>query len=84
MKIRQKTLLVLVLTTIILMTIVYAVSQKIMLDNISVSENKEAESNAQRFTTNLNIVLQTLNRTGFDWSQWDETYQFVENNNTAT
>jgi PAS domain S-box-containing protein len=82
-KIRQKTVLVLVLATIILMTIVYAVSEEIMLDNISISENKEAVSNAQRFGTNLNIVLQTLNRTGFDWSQWDDTYQFVENNNTA-
>ena len=83
MKIRRKTLLVLILTSIILMSVVYAISQKIMLDSISESENKEAQSNAQRFTTNLNIKLQNLNQTGYDWSQWDDTYQFVENNNTA-
>jgi PAS domain S-box-containing protein len=65
------------------MAVVYAVSQKIMLDSISASENEEAQSNAQRFTTNLNIKLQSLNQTGYDWSQWDDTYQFVENNNTA-
>jgi PAS domain S-box-containing protein len=82
-KIRRKTLLVLLLTTITLMSIVYAVSQKIMLDSISESENEAAQSNAQRFTTNLNIKLQSLNQTGRDWSQWDDTYQFVENNNTA-
>ncbi len=83
MKIRRKTLLVLMLITIILMSVVYVVSQKIMLDSISKSEDKEAQSNAQRFTTNLNIVLHNLNQTGFDWSQWDDTYQFVENNNSA-
>jgi PAS domain S-box-containing protein len=82
-KIRQKTLLVLLLVTISLMSIVYEVSQKIMLDSISVSENEEAASNAQRFITNLNMKLQNLNQTGWDWSQWDATYQFVENNNSA-
>ena len=83
MKIRRKTLLVLIFTTIILMSVVYVVSQKIMLDSIAVSENKEADSNAQRFITNLNIELQSINSTDYDWSQWDDTYQFIENNNTA-
>jgi len=83
MKILVKTLLVLLLTTIILMAVVYSVSQKIMLDNVSELEKEEAQTNAQRFITNLNIKLQSLNQTGYDWSQWDDTYLFVENNNTA-
>ena len=66
------------------MTVLFAVSQKIMLDSIAESENKEAKSNAQRFITNLNIEsarasIQLVN----DWSSWDDTYQFIENNNTA-
>ncbi len=65
------------------MSVVYAVSRKIMLDGIAVSESEEAESNVQRFITNLNIELQRINSTNYDWSQWDETYQFIENNNTA-
>ena len=65
------------------MSVVYVISQKIMLDNISTSENGEAESNAQRFITNLNIKLQSLNSTDSDWAPWDDTYQFIENNNTA-
>jgi PAS domain S-box-containing protein len=65
------------------MSAIYEVSQKIMLDNIAISENKEAESNAQRFITNLNLVLQSINSTDNDWSSWDDTYQFIENNNTA-
>ncbi|MGD0070560.1 MAG: CHASE4 domain-containing protein [Candidatus Bathyarchaeia archaeon] len=83
MKIRQKTMLILFLTTIMLMSVVYTVSQKIMIDSITVSESKETESNAQRFTTNLNIELQNLNKTDSDWAPWDDTYQFIENNNTA-
>lgn len=81
--IRWKTLLILFLATSILMSVVYEVSQKIMLDDIATSENKEAESNAQRFITNLDIKLQNINSTDYDWSQWDDTYQFIENNNTA-
>ena len=83
MKIRPKTLLMLLLTTIILMSAIYAVSQQIMLDSIAISESKEAELNAKRFFTNLNIALQGINSTVNDWASWDDTYQFIENNNTA-
>jgi PAS domain S-box-containing protein len=65
------------------MSVLYEVSQKIMFDTIAMSENKEAESNAQRFITNLNIELKYLNATDSDWAPWDDTYQFIENNNTA-
>jgi PAS domain S-box-containing protein len=82
-KIRPKTLLILLLTTLILMSTIYEVSQKVMLDSISISENNEAETNAQRFNTNLNIALQGINSTANDWASWDDTYQFIENNNTA-
>jgi len=82
-KIRPKTLLILLLTTVILMSGIYEVSQKIMLDSIAISEKKEAGSNAQRFITNLNLVLQGINSTDTDWASWDDTYQFIENNNTA-
>ena len=54
-----------------------------MLDTIATSDNKEARSNAQRFYTNLNIELQSLNSTDTDWSQWDDTYRFIQDNNTA-
>jgi PAS domain S-box-containing protein len=65
------------------MSTIYVVSQKIMLDSIATTENKEAESNAQRFVTNLNIGLQSINSTANDWAAWDDTYQFIENNNSA-
>ncbi len=83
MNIRPKTLLILLLTTLILMSAIYEVSQQIMLDSLTVSENKEAESNAQRFITNLNMALQNINSTVNDWASWDDTYQFIEDNNTA-
>jgi PAS domain S-box-containing protein len=76
-------MLILFLTTLILMSAIYEVSQQIMLDSIAISENKEAESNAQRFIINLNITLQEINSTVKDWASWDDTYQFIENNNTA-
>ena len=83
MKIRRKTLVILLLTSIILMSVVYEVSQRIMLDSISISENKEAELNAQRYVTNLNIELQRINSTSQRLVAWDDTYRFIENNDTA-
>ncbi len=83
MKIRWKTLLIFVVIGLILMTVLYQFSQKIMLDGVAETESKEAISNAQRFITNLNLELQGFNSTVKDWASWDDTYQFIENNNTA-
>ena len=65
------------------MSFLYEISQKIMVDNIVASENKEVELNAKRFINNLNIELQRINSTADDWAAWDDTYQFIEANNTA-
>ena len=65
------------------MSAIYEVSQRIMLDSISTTENKEAELNAQRYVTNLNIELQRINSTANDWAAWDDTYRFIENNDSA-
>ncbi|MFB3888312.1 MAG: CHASE4 domain-containing protein [Candidatus Bathyarchaeia archaeon] len=65
----------------ILISVIYFVSQKSMLDGIALFEAAEAESNAERFLRNLNLTLQSMNRTARDWAAWDDTYNFVADGN---
>ncbi len=83
MRIRYKILLILTLITIILMASLTIFGQKAMLDGISASEKEQSTENAMRFIQNLNITITNLHNTVNDWAEWDDTYAFVENNNTA-
>ena len=82
MNIRLKTLLVLLLVLTVLISTLYFVSQNIIMNGINAAENKDAEFNSQRFTRNLNIEFKAMNAIVSDWSSWDDTYRFVEDNNT--
>ena len=83
MNIRWKTLSALFVITLIVMSILFVVTQQITFNGIAASEKQSARQNAQRFISNLNIDLANLKSTVYDWSVWDDTYNFVENNNTA-
>jgi PAS domain S-box-containing protein len=54
-----------------------------MLNGIFESEKQHSTQNVQRFQRNLNIAISNLDNTVNDWAEWDDTYNFVENNNTA-
>ncbi len=82
MKIRYKTLLILGLITVFLMSALYVVTQKLIFDGISASEKEESISNAQRVVKNLSIDLDNMNKMVNDWAGWDDTYRFVQDNNT--
>jgi PAS domain S-box-containing protein len=53
-----------------------------MSEGIHQSEYQKSVKNTQRFKLNLNVVFSSLNNTVHDWAKWDDTYLFVEDNNT--
>ncbi len=61
----------------------YVITENQTLNTISSSENKSSISDAQRFLTNLDITLNNMGQLVSDWGGWDDTYNFIENNNTA-
>ncbi len=83
MKIRYKILLILVLVTFILLVSLLTLSQTAMLSGVYESEKQHSTQNAERFERNFDIALSSLNSTVKDWAIWDETYNFVKDNNTA-
>lgn len=83
MKIRFKILLMLFLVALILLATLLAISHTSMLNGVYESEKQHSIQNIHRFEQNLKIALSNINNTGSDWAKWDDTYYFVENNNTA-
>jgi PAS domain S-box-containing protein len=54
-----------------------------MLRGVYESERQHATQSAERFERNLDIALSNINNTLNDWANWDDTYNFIKDNNTA-
>jgi PAS domain S-box-containing protein len=61
----------------------YVITEIQTFNAISSSENKSSISDAHRFLTNLDITLEGMEQLVNDWGEWDDTYEFINNNNTA-
>ncbi len=83
MKIRTKTLLLLGLIMISLIVTSYAAAYGMTLSNVKSTEKEDSTSNVNRFINNLNIDTNSVVNTVSDWGSWDDTYRFVEDNNSA-
>ncbi len=64
------------------MAALYLSTERLLTDQITDVEVKATEQAAQIFHNNLNSQLKTMISTADDWAAWDETYYFIENNNT--
>lgn len=83
MRLRQKTLVVVCGTVIILLLATYFVSQNVLLSSFAELERQDTQKNAERAVSALNAEISSLSRLVHDWSAWDDTYAFVQNPNIA-
>lgn len=81
MSLRKKTILVVVLTTIVLMVSVYLLTSKILLSEFIHVEDREVVSNIKRLEDVIDAEIQVLNTKTSDWSRWDDSYRFVTDRN---
>jgi signal transduction histidine kinase len=82
MRIRWKSLLILSLVTIVLTFSFYLISENSLLQRVRGDEQEIAENNLVRLKMALASETKNLASTSADWSHWDESYQFVQDNNT--
>ena len=82
MRIRWKSLLILSLVTIVLTLSFYLISENSLLQRVRGDEQKIAEDNLVRLKMALGSEIKTLASKSADWSNWDDSYQFVQDNNT--
>jgi PAS domain S-box-containing protein len=81
LKIRTRVVIFVVITIVILSAMLFVVLQTILDRNYSQIETDMMQQNLERLTFAIDQEEITLNKLASEWSAWDETYQFVENQN---
>lgn len=78
MKLVNKTTLIFSATLILILICLYLATQTIMMHSFTQLEEKETSKHLRITLSELETAgshLETINR---DWSQWDDTYYFVQ------
>lgn len=57
----------------------YSILRIIILQSFVTLEQKEADQNLERCVSAIQRELYHLDKLCFDWSSWDDTYEFVQN-----
>lgn len=83
MSIRIKTLGIIAATLAVLTVSVYVSSSQIVLARFRSLEHDQATENVQRARGAIDTEIARINSAGGDWSAWDDTYQFVQDGNSA-
>jgi sigma-B regulation protein RsbU (phosphoserine phosphatase) len=81
MKLRQKTLLIIIITLISLIGVLYLATSTILLENIRNAEEREAEQSVNSFLTLFSFTQQNYSEAMADWSAWDLSYTFIKDKN---
>lgn len=77
MSIRTKTLTLISLTLIVLISALYAASHLILLRDYVTLENQNVERNVQRALNAVETKVTFFHNTSIDWAHWDDTYYFL-------
>lgn len=81
MQLKSKMLLVLV-SLVLAITLAYYTSFRfVFLESFAELDRMDAERNISRCISAINHEVRLLNRFAHDWSAWDDTYRFIQDNN---
>lgn len=83
MTLRQKTLFIIAGTLIGLLLLVYAASRATLLNEFIRLENDLTVQNVKRAVNALNEQFTAFQRSNQDWAYWNDTYQFIQDNNAT-
>src|SRR4051812_38593525 len=83
MTLRRKTILIMTLTLLGLILLLYMVFRMIMLDSYSSLEQQVTLRDLDRARNSLQNDIDALGHSIHDWSSWDDTYQFVQDENSG-
>ncbi len=81
MPLRTKTLAIIIVTLGGLITLLYFISQAILLTSFAQLERQGVQQNIERVKAALDNRLAHLDTLTGDWSAWDDTYVFIEDLN---
>ena len=70
-----------IISYILLCAIIFFVSFKFFLNDFLILENRQNQTNIYAFLSSINKNIESLKNTTNDYSKWDDSYEFMENNN---
>ncbi|MCZ7356695.1 MAG: ATP-binding protein [Candidatus Methanoperedens sp.] len=79
---RKKTLILIGVTIIGLIAVLYATSEIILMGGFADLEQQNTIKNVQRANEALSDDINQLKTSTRDWAWWDDTYTFIQDNNT--
>lgn len=82
MNLRKNTLMITGATLLFLIIILFVISQFIVTANFVDLENQNMQQNVQRALNALSNEISELDSFAHDWASWDDTYIFIQNNNS--
>jgi signal transduction histidine kinase len=83
LKLRTKTVLLLLVTTLLLIGTLHTVSYTLLTNSYQQLEQKETTQTVQQVQSQAMSQNAVLDGKLSDWGIWDDAYQFVQDNNTA-
>ena len=82
MNLRKNTLMIIGATLLFLVIILFVISQFIVIANFVDLENQNMHQNVERALNALSNEISDLDDFANDWASWDDTYAFIQNNNS--
>jgi PAS domain S-box-containing protein len=76
---RAKTVIVIAIAAVIVVGVVFAISQFIFMRSFQSLETTDTNLAVQQVTSALSDQINSLNKLNHDWAAWDDTYNFVQN-----
>lgn len=81
MTLRKKTLIIISITFLGLITALYFIAQNFLFDNLLKVEANNTHQNVNRVLNALSSELSFMESMTADWAAWDDTYAFIEDAN---
>ena len=82
MKVYNKTMITLGVAFLIMLLMITATVNHLLLDGYEQIEEQEMEDNVIRIERAIQSDISYLDTTVYDWAAWDDTYRFIETNNS--
>ncbi|MFH0953728.1 MAG: PAS domain S-box protein [Verrucomicrobiota bacterium] len=83
MRLRDRTLLVVFITTAILIAVLHVLARFVVMQSFAEHERDHIRESMVRCSHALAREIETLDRANRDWAWWDDTYEFIKNRNKA-
>ena len=81
MSIAHKVLLFMILMVSVFLAADFFIQKEVIYPAFSRIERENARVNIDRVENALNGAIDQLDRSTYDWSSWDDTYQFIQDRN---